>query len=97
MSNNFHIVEAEVIDVAQIQSIYEYYVLNSIATFEEIPPSIEEMVNRLRTVLESGGVWFVAKENSTDTILGYAYFSQFRDRPGYRFTVEVHYYFQYLL
>jgi len=82
------IVEAQESDLVQIQSIYEYYVLNSIATFEEVPPSIEELGCRLKKVVDSGGVWLVAKSGD-ETILGYAYFNQFRDRPAYRYTAEV--------
>ena len=76
-------------DIPQIQSIYEYYVLNSTATFEEIPPSIEEMAVRLQTTTGKGGVWLVAKELGKDIIFGYAYYGPYRERSGYRYTVEV--------
>lgn len=37
-------------DIGQIQQIYAYHVLNGLGTFEEMPPSIEEMSSRLREI-----------------------------------------------
>jgi L-amino acid N-acyltransferase YncA len=37
---------AEIDDVGCIHDIYVYYVLNGIATFEEVLPSIEDMKER---------------------------------------------------
>ena len=80
---------ADVLDFPQIQSIYEYYVLNSTATFEEIPPSIDEMAVRFQTITAKGGVWLVAKEPGKGIIYGYAYYGPYRERSGYRYTVEL--------
>ena len=47
MSNlAFRIETAQLADVAIIQQIYEYHVLNGLGTFEENPPSIVEMQER---------------------------------------------------
>lgn len=83
--------DANLDDMPQVQSIYEFYVLTSIATFEEIPPSVDEMTLRFEKVTKSGGIWLVARDDDEDTVVGYAYYSQYRDRSGYRFTVEVSY------
>ncbi len=73
-------------DVPEIQSIYAYHVLNGAGTFEEEPPSIEEMEDRFHKVLGSKGSFIVAFDDTG--ILGYAYFTQIRDRSAYRYTAE---------
>ncbi|HJS86905.1 MAG TPA: GNAT family N-acetyltransferase, partial [Acetobacteraceae bacterium] len=77
---------ATLADLPEIQSIYAHHVLHGTGTFEEIPPSIEEMAERFAKVVDHGGVWRVATDASG--ILGYGYYAQFRDRSAYRFTVE---------
>jgi len=73
-------------DLPEIQSIYAHHVLHGTGTFDEVPPSIEEMTDKFRHVLEDGGVWIVAADETG--ILGYGYYTQFRDRSAYRFCVE---------
>jgi L-amino acid N-acyltransferase YncA len=73
-------------DMAQIQHIYAHHVLHGLASFEEEPPPLEEMLSRREKVLEHGLPYLVAKEN--DRVLGYAYATQYRPRRAYRFTVE---------
>ena len=73
-------------DVPEIQSIYAHHVLTGTGSFEEEPPSIEEMLERFRKTLAGNGRWLVATDATG--VLGYAYYSQFRDRSAYRFTVE---------
>ena len=84
-----HAFPASMLDIPQIQSIYAFYVINSTATFEENPPSIKEMEGRWQAIIEKGGVWLVAKEPEKDIVYGYAYYGPYRERSGYRFTVEV--------
>lgn len=73
-------------DIPEIQSVYAYHVLNGVGTFEESPPSVEEMLERHTKILGSGGSFIVAADETG--ILGYAYFNQIRDRSAYRFTAE---------
>ncbi len=73
-------------DMAEIQSIYAHHVLHGTGTFEEVPPSIEEMAERFVEVAGHGWAWRVAADATG--ILGYGYYTQFRDRSAYRFTVE---------
>jgi phosphinothricin acetyltransferase len=73
-------------DVPDMQSIYAHHVLHGTGTFEEVPPSIEEMEERFAKVAEHGWAWRVAVDASG--ILGFGYYTQFRDRSAYRFTVE---------
>jgi L-amino acid N-acyltransferase YncA len=39
---------ADEADLAEIQSIYAHHVLTGTGTFEEVPPSVEEMTERFR-------------------------------------------------
>jgi len=73
-------------DVADIQAIYAHHVLNGTGTFEEEPPSVEEMAARFHKIVDDGFVWLVA-EDATG-VLGFGYYAPFRDRSAYRFTVE---------
>jgi L-amino acid N-acyltransferase YncA len=73
-------------DVLPIQAIYAHYVLHGLASFEEVPPSVEEIAARRAGVLEKGFPYIVAE--SGGDVLGYAYVSLYRPRSAYRFTVE---------
>lgn len=81
-----HIRAASEADLAQIQEIYAHHVLSSTATFEEIPPSVQEMGQRLHKVQAEGLPWLVAELD--DRILGYCYAAPYRPRPAYRYTIE---------
>ena len=73
-------------DIPEIQSIYAHHVLHGLGTFEEAPPSVEEMTERFAKVGSSGWSWLVATDATG--VLGYAYYTQFRDRSAYRYCVE---------
>jgi phosphinothricin acetyltransferase len=73
-------------DIPEIQSIYAHHVLTGTGTFEEAPPSIEEMTLRYRRIVDNGWRWLVAVDATG--VLGYAYYSQFRERSAYRYSVE---------
>lgn len=78
-------------DAAAICGIYNYYVQNTAATFEEEPVRVSEMENRVRTI-SAAYPWLVLEE--TDAITGYAYANKFRDRSAYRYTAEISIYLQ---
>jgi L-amino acid N-acyltransferase YncA len=73
-------------DLPDIQSIYAHHVLHGTGTFEEVPPSVEEMTERFEKVIAQGWSWLVATDATG--VLGYAYYTQFRDRSAYRYCVE---------
>lgn len=73
-------------DMAAVRDIYAHYVLHSVATFEETPPSPAEMIARRRKSVEAGLPYLVAESNGET--LGFAYAAPYRGRPAYRFTVE---------
>jgi phosphinothricin acetyltransferase len=76
---------ATVDDAKSICGIYNHYVKTTVVTFEEIPVSINEMEDRVRTVL-SKYPWLVWEEEGE--ILGYAYINKWRDRSAYRYSAE---------
>ncbi len=73
-------------DLPEIQAIYAHHVLNGTGTFEEIPPSIEEMTRRFAATTGRGWAWLVATDATG--IIGYSYFTQIRDRSAYRYSAE---------
>jgi phosphinothricin acetyltransferase len=73
-------------DVPAVQAIYAHHVATSLATFDEVAPSVDEMSARLREVA-GGGFPFVVGEID-GRVAGYGYASPFRARAAYRFTCE---------
>jgi len=73
-------------DMAAVRDIYAHYVLHSLATFEETPPTLEDMLARRRASVDLGLPYLVAEGNKD--ILGFAYAALYRARPAYRFTIE---------
>jgi len=73
-------------DAAAIAAIYRHYVLESVDTFEEIPPDETAIAARIAGTLGAGFPWLVAE--SGGAVVGYAYAGLYRARSAYRFTVE---------
>ena len=73
-------------DLPEVQSIYAHHVLHGAGTFEEVPPSIEEIRGRYEAIAGHGWSYLVATDATG--VLGYAYYSQMRDRSAYRYTAE---------
>jgi L-amino acid N-acyltransferase YncA len=73
-------------DVARCAEIYGHHVLHGTASFELDPPDLAEMKKRRATVLETGLPHVVAEREGK--VVGYAYASNWRPRPAYKFSVE---------
>ena len=73
-------------DAEGMLEIYAPVVLETVISFEDQPPSVEEFRGRISAVLERMP-WLVcmAGENTA----GYAYATPFRTRAGYRWTAEL--------
>lgn len=78
---------ATINDALSISEIYNYYVVNSVVTFEEEPVSQQEMQNRISEVHSCSLPWLVAE--SSNNILGYAYGTKWKARAAYRHSVEI--------
>ena len=73
-------------DLPEVQAIYAHHVMHGAGPFEETPPSIEEMTARHTAITSKGWSYIVAADATG--ILGYAYYTQLRDRSAYRYCAE---------
>ncbi|HET6522565.1 MAG TPA: GNAT family N-acetyltransferase [Geminicoccaceae bacterium] len=73
-------------DMEAVRRIYAHHVLHGLATFEEEPPSVEELRRRRADVLGRGLPYLVAEVDGA--VVGYGYATPWRPRPAYRHTVE---------
>lgn len=73
-------------DAPAIQAIYAHHVETGLASFEELAPSVAEMIARQGTARAGGYPYLVAVRDGV--VLGYAYATAYRPRRAYRFTVE---------
>lgn len=78
--------EATLTDAPAIAAIYAPIVSDTAISFEEEPPSPEEMGQRIETTLLSYP-YLVAER--LGQVVGYAYASQHRARPAYRWSADV--------
>ena len=73
-------------DLPAIHAIYAHHVLHGLASFEEVPPPLDEMRRRFEEVTRSGLPYLAAEERGE--VLGYGYCSLYRTRSAYRYTLE---------
>jgi L-amino acid N-acyltransferase YncA len=73
-------------DAAAIQAIYAPIVTNTAISFEEVPPTVDEMAQRIQTTLQSHP-YLVAERGGY--LVGYAYAGRHQVRAAYRWSVEV--------
>jgi phosphinothricin acetyltransferase len=73
-------------DIEAICSIYNYYIVNTIITFEEEEVSVDVMRKRVEEVTASFP-WLVYEEQGR--VLGYAYAGKWRGRTAYRHSAEL--------
>ena len=88
---------ATLADIPAITAIYRPAVVDGTASFELDPPDEAEMARRYQGIIDAGFPYLVVEgeaspqapcnERSAE-VLGYAYFSHYRTRPAYRFSVE---------
>lgn len=72
--------------MSAVTMIYAKHVLHGLASFEEVPPPLDEMQSRRASVLELCLPYLVAELDGR--IVGYSYATLYRARPAYRYTVE---------
>jgi len=73
-------------DLAEIQGIYAHHVQHGTGSFEEVPPSVEEIADRVAHVTGQGWPWLVADDATG--VLGYSYLTRFRPRAAFRYCAE---------
>lgn len=87
MLRSMRIEPASANDVAAMTAIYAHHVIHGTGSFETEPPDQTEMGTRFAKVRAEGWPWLVARSDQGE-VVGYAYATQFRDRPAYRFACE---------
>jgi L-amino acid N-acyltransferase YncA len=70
-------------DASACAGIYGPYVSDSVVSFEERPPAVEEMAGRIGAAY----AWVLAEHEGVT--LGYAYGSPHRERAAYRWAADV--------
>lgn len=72
-------------DASQILNIYKPYITDTVITFENKVPSVEEFKERMKNI-QSKYPWFVCEIDGR--IVGYAYASKFHERIAYEWSVD---------
>ena len=83
---NLSVRSAAEADAEAIARIYNYYVQNTVITFEEEPVPAQVMATRVAEVQGVPLPWLVAEHGSS--IVGYAYANKWKVRSAYRYSVE---------
>jgi L-amino acid N-acyltransferase len=73
-------------DAESIRTIYNYEVLHTTATFDLVPRSLEEQEAWLSA--RSGAFTALVAAGEQDEVLGFTSLSAYKDRAGYRTSVE---------
>ena len=83
---------AEIKDATCIADIYNYYVKNTIITFENDEVSVIEMAERIKNISYKYP-WIVYEQNGE--VIGYAYACEWKSRCAYRYSAEVSVYLKH--
>ena len=83
---------ATINDAKAIAEIYNYYVKNHIATFEETPVAISFFEDKIEKITKKFP-WFVYQIDGE--VIGYAYASSWKTRSAYNKTVEISVYLKH--
>lgn len=86
MSIDLIIRPANAQDAPSLAAIYRPYVLSGTETLEITPPEAPVFAEKISACAQKGWPFLVACTG--DGVLGYAYATQFRDRPAYRYACE---------
>lgn len=81
---------ATIADLPEVAEIYRHYVINSTATFDLEPLSVDGWERKLQSIVDGGRPFLVLVDEAEGVreILGYAYLGVFRGRAGWAFTAE---------
>lgn len=84
---------ASAADAESIARIYNYYVQNTVVTFEEEPLSAPSMATRIADIRSQSLPYLVAEIENV--IVGYAYATKWKARTAYRYSVETTIYLEH--
>lgn len=74
-------------DIPDIREIYNYYVTNSVVTFDEKPWTLGQWRDKFE-LLHRLGLPFIVAQSPSGQVLGYALVQPWSGKSAYRFTVE---------
>ena len=80
-------------DAEALARIYNYYIENTVITFEEEPVSAQVMATRVAEVQGASLPWLVAEIDGA--VIGYAHASKWKGRCSYRYSVEATIYLEH--
>jgi L-amino acid N-acyltransferase YncA len=80
-------------DAAACAAIYAPYVTDTAITFEDEPPTTEQMAARIAAA-ERTHAWLVLEHPDDGRVAGYAYAGPFKARPAYRWSCETSIYLE---
>lgn len=83
----FNIRETVAEDLPDIREIYNYYVANSVVTFDEDAMTLREWRSKF-TYLTKLKMPFIVAVSPSGQVLGYALVSPWKQKRAYRYTVE---------
>lgn len=73
-------------DAEAVAAIYAHHVLHGTASFDTDPPSVDFWRRKIGDIVGKG--WPILVADIDGEVAGYAYATQFRDRPAYAGTCE---------
>jgi L-amino acid N-acyltransferase YncA len=73
-------------DLGAIHAVYAHHVLHGLASFEEVPPTLDEMRRRFEDVVARGLPYLALELDGA--IAGYGYCAPYRARSAYRYSLE---------
>ncbi|WP_051313209.1 GNAT family N-acetyltransferase [Sporocytophaga myxococcoides] len=77
---------ATINDITQILEIYNYYIKETVVTFEIEQLDNVEMTRRFNETIDK--YEWIVWQDERNNILGYAYYNSFRPRAAYQYSVE---------
>lgn len=83
----FEIRDATARDLPDVREIYNYYVINSVVTFDEDAMTLREWRAK-HAYLHKLGLPFLVAVSPSGQVLGYALVSPWKQKRAYRYTVE---------
>lgn len=73
-------------DIPEILDIYNWYIENTVITFEEEKLSLDEFSDRVHGIIKNYPFIVLEEDNK---VVGYAYLDVFNPRVAYRYTADV--------
>lgn len=86
MTQDLHIRPVRDTDIPALCTIYDYYVKETVITYEELSPTHTEMQERVQAILDLGMPYLIAEQRGH--VVGYSYVGSFRTRAAYRYYGE---------